>query len=67
MIMCLSYCVVNTIMCCKGNYMCYEEVCSSEVRTIVECYITLLIMFRSGTIIVIISLLHVMHHIVLIC
>lgn len=57
MIMFMSYYIANTIMCCECNYMCYLEVCSSEVGTIVECCIASLVMVRSGTIIVVVSLL----------
>lgn len=36
MIMCMSCYVVNTIMCCECNCMCYIELCSWEVETIVN-------------------------------
>ena len=56
--MCMSCCVVNTIMCYKYNCRCYVEVCCSEVGTIVEYCIPLLIMVRSGTIsVVVVALL----------
>ena len=63
--MCMSCCVVNTIMCYKYNCRCYVEVCCSEVGTIVECCIPLLIMVRSGTVIIVVALLYDLHHIML--
>lgn len=64
MIVCVSCYVINIIMCREFNCMCCIKVGSSKVETTVECYIALSIIVRSGTIIVIFSLLYVMHHIV---
>ena len=36
MTMFMSHFIMNTIMCCECNCMCYVEVCSSEVRTTVN-------------------------------
>lgn len=46
---------MNIIICLEYNCMCYVEVCSSEVGTTIECYIALLVMIRSGTVIVIVA------------
>lgn len=67
MIICISCCVVNTVMSHEFNCMCCFEVTTSEVGTTIEFYIALLIMVRSGNIIVIVALLYGMHHIVSVC
>lgn len=58
---------MSIIRYCEYNCMYYAEVCSSEVRTNAECFITLFVMVRSRTIIVVVVLFYAMHHIVSLC